>query len=356
MSNDRFVLGLTGNIASGKSVVRQYLENAGAVTLDADLIAQQTYLPGGPAYDAILEQFGQELASAEGQINRSKLGRIVFNDPQAMQKLEELVHPHVSAWFNHFLQNSKAPFIVLEAIKLFESGMNRNCDQVWAVVAEERLRAERLMHLRGFSEAAALQRIRAQSPEEEKVRLADRKISTSGSFAQTYAQVAEGLRSIPVARPGIYSLPGGARFHVLLPENFPQAIQLLASEGEKPWTDEDLYRLLGTHTVLGGFSQQTLTHLALMQICLSLALVKPFYPADLPSSPSATLEAAARFAGEHQCRSLIVAKEMLSAPEAKKLGFIPGEDLIAGVGRLTYQSFLRKHGLMPGEVYQKPLI
>lgn len=96
MEPDPFVIGLTGNIASGKSVVLQHLANLGALTIDADLVAQETYLPGNPAYEPILERFGSDLAFNDGQINRSKLGQIVFRDPAALGELEAIIHPLVT--------------------------------------------------------------------------------------------------------------------------------------------------------------------------------------------------------------------------------------------------------------------
>ncbi len=94
MQDKVFILGLTGNIASGKSYVLAYLAKRGAKTIDADLVAQQSYLPGKPAYNALIAHFGSDILQADGQINRTVLGKIVFADPPAQLKaLEDIVHP-----------------------------------------------------------------------------------------------------------------------------------------------------------------------------------------------------------------------------------------------------------------------
>ena len=172
------VLGITGNIASGKSYVRQYLENGGAVTVDADLLAQETYLPGNPAYQPVLEAFGSDLKMPDGQISRGKLGRIVFRDADALAQLEKIIHPIVRERARQIIEDSDATLVVLEAIKLFESAMDQDCNQIWVVDADEKTRLERLMTTRGLEEKEAWRRIQSQPPQAEKIARAHRVIHT----------------------------------------------------------------------------------------------------------------------------------------------------------------------------------
>ena len=135
MQPEPFVIGLTGNIASGKSVVLQCLANLGVLTIDADLVAQETYLPGNPAYEPILSRFGSDLALNDGQINRGKLGRIVFRDPAALGELEAMIHPLVTQKLLEIIGKTKRKVIAIEAIKLFEAGIDKHCDALWAIAA-----------------------------------------------------------------------------------------------------------------------------------------------------------------------------------------------------------------------------
>src|SRR3712207_2280356 len=96
----KYVIGLTGNIATGKSVVRKMLEHLGAFGIDADALSHQAIARGGPAHAAVVEMFGKWLLDAEGQINRAKLARIVFSDPEALARLESIIHPIVRQGIN----------------------------------------------------------------------------------------------------------------------------------------------------------------------------------------------------------------------------------------------------------------
>lgn len=194
-----FILGLTGNIAAGKSVVQNMLANLGAFPLDADKIAHELYLPGQPAWQAILERFGADLCLPDGQIDRAKLGNLIFGHPDLQQELEAIVHPRVSLRIRALIEVSSADWVVVEAIKLFESDLRALCDCVWTVYAEDSLRLDRLINARSLSLEQARQRLEAQSPQEEKMRLADTCINSGGSFEQTWQQVKLGLEGLALA-------------------------------------------------------------------------------------------------------------------------------------------------------------
>lgn len=183
-------IGLTGNIGTGKSTVLKYLAGRGAAVIDADRLAHQAIAPGGPAYQAVVDRFGTQILSPDGSIDRKALGAIVFSEPSKLAQLEAIVHPAVFELAQRVLNETTAPLIVIEAIKLLESGrLLKLCDEVWVVTADETSQMQRLMQGRGMSEAEARQRMAAQSPQEEKVKQATRVIDNSGSIEQLYEQL-----------------------------------------------------------------------------------------------------------------------------------------------------------------------
>ena len=184
------IIGLTGNIATGKSTVLAYLRHKGAHIIDADRLAHTAIQPSGPAYAAVVAAFGPGVVRADGQIDRPALGRIVFADGDALRRLEEIVHPAVFALAQAELAATTAPVVILEAIKLLESGrLLTLCQEVWVVTAEPAVQMERLLALRGMSEAEARQRMAAQSPQKAKAARATRVIDNSGATAALYAQL-----------------------------------------------------------------------------------------------------------------------------------------------------------------------
>jgi dephospho-CoA kinase len=192
MSNTHcpFIIGLTGNIATGKSTILRYLASKGAYVIDADKLAHRTMAPDGLAYAAIMKAFGQEILDASGVIDRSALGRIVFNDPAALQRLEQIVHPAVFQLAQQEIAQTHAPVVVIEAIKLLEArSLSKLCNEVWVVTASPETQLRRLRKERGMDEAEAHKRMAAQSPEAEKLKQADRVIHNDGSVEQLHLQL-----------------------------------------------------------------------------------------------------------------------------------------------------------------------
>ncbi len=196
----KYVIGLTGNIATGKSVVRKMLEHLGAFGIDADALAHQAIARGGPAHAAVVETFGTWLLTPEGEINRRRLGRVVFADREALARLEGLVHPLVGQAVDYLARRTKANVVVIEAIKLLESSLARDCDAIWTVHVPESMQEARLVAKRGMTPAEARQRIAAQGPQAEKLRAARVTIDNSGSFEDTWLQVQAAYNKI--LRPG----------------------------------------------------------------------------------------------------------------------------------------------------------
>ncbi|MYE79855.1 MAG: dephospho-CoA kinase, partial [Chloroflexi bacterium] len=131
----KFIIGLTGNIATGKSLARRLLAELGAFTIDADQVAHEVIGKGQPAYAAILQAFGNTILDANGEIVRSKLGDIVFAEPAALRRLEAITHPAVRERIAALARAAEADVVVIEAIKLLEGELRGAVDAVWVVDA-----------------------------------------------------------------------------------------------------------------------------------------------------------------------------------------------------------------------------
>jgi dephospho-CoA kinase len=186
---NKYVIALTGNIGTGKSVVRKMLEHLGAFTIDADSLSHMVIAKGGPGYTEAVKVFGEWVLGPDGQILRPRLGRIVFGDPEALARLESIIHPHVRMAVNVLLSRSKARVAAIEAIKIIETGLAKECDSLWVVHAAPSVQLKRLVEKRKLSPADAQQRIAAQPPQTDKLKQAHVIIDNSGTFEDTWVQV-----------------------------------------------------------------------------------------------------------------------------------------------------------------------
>lgn len=146
-----YLIGLTGPIGSGKSLVRKMLEHLGALTIDADELAHQAYLPGSPGFGAVVKRFGSQVLDERGQVDRRVLGQMAFKDRQVLKELESIVHPLVVRAVENMLEFSPMPIVAVEAIKLLESGLKDLCDTIWIVDAPRQILIDRLIHSRNMS-------------------------------------------------------------------------------------------------------------------------------------------------------------------------------------------------------------
>lgn len=189
------LIGLTGNIATGKSEVTRALRTHGASVIDADQVARDIVAKGQPALAQIAQTFGEAVLLPTGELNRKLLGDIVFNDKAKLRQLEAITHPAARAelWRRVALAfrnaHSLDHIVVLEVIRLFEGGYAGDCDQVWVTHCPPDMQIARLMQYRGFNEADARTRVNAQTPQADKLAKADVIIDTSGSIADTHSQV-----------------------------------------------------------------------------------------------------------------------------------------------------------------------
>ena len=185
----KYVIGLTGNIGTGKSVIRRMLEHMGAQGIDADALGHRAIARGAPGYQPVVDMFGRWIVGPDGEINRARLGKVVFSDREALALLEGIVHPLVTQALDWMVQRSTHPVVVIEAIKLLEANLHKQCDSVWVVYAPPEVQMARLMQKRKMSEADARQRIAAQPPQEQKMQAANVVIKNNTTFEDAWRQV-----------------------------------------------------------------------------------------------------------------------------------------------------------------------
>jgi dephospho-CoA kinase len=192
----KYIIGLTGNIATGKSVVRRMLEHLGAYTIDADALAHRAIAKDAPGYNPVLETFGKWILDSSGQINRSKLGGLVFRDPEALEKLENIVHPLVGQAIEILVQRASQRVVVIEAIKLIESELRTVCDSIWVTYAPEEVQIERLMRKRNLSRDEAVERIHSQGAQSEKIERANIVVRNTSSYDELWKQVTTAWKQV----------------------------------------------------------------------------------------------------------------------------------------------------------------
>ena len=212
----KYAIGLTGNIATGKSVVRKMLEHLGAYGIDADALGHRAIAREAPGYQPVLDTFGRWILGPDNQIDRSKLARLVFANPDALARLEAIVHPLVGQAVDILIRRSSQKVIVIEAIKLIESGLIARCNSLWVSYASPEIQLARLMQKRGMDEAAARQRIQSQPDQQQKIGLANVVIRNEGSFEETWMHVLKAWQSIfptpePVAIQPAKAAPKGEK-------------------------------------------------------------------------------------------------------------------------------------------------
>jgi dephospho-CoA kinase len=181
-------IGLTGNIACGKSSVARRLAERGATIVDADLVAHEVMRPELPAWRAVVAEFGRGILAADGAIDRPRLRAIVFDDRAALRRLNEAVHPHVHAELLRRIARLRPDEVaVIEAVALVEAGTYRELDALWLVVCSAEQQIARLVQTRQLSPDDAAWRVAAQPSAEPKVALADVVIRNDGDIAELFA-------------------------------------------------------------------------------------------------------------------------------------------------------------------------
>jgi dephospho-CoA kinase len=190
-------VGLTGGLASGKSLVGRALADLGCYVIEADVLGRQVLEQGGETYDAVIAAFGKEILDPDGKINRRRLAAIVFADnadaQQQLARLNALVHPPVKLrerdLADEFTSSHPDGIVITEAAILVETGSYKDYDRLIVAVCRPEQQIERSMERDGVSREEVLRRLRRQMPLEEKVKYADFIIDTSGSKEDTLQQV-----------------------------------------------------------------------------------------------------------------------------------------------------------------------
>lgn len=185
------VIGLTGNIASGKSEVARVLADLGAHVIDADQLAREAVQPGTPALQAIVARWGEAVLLPDGSLDRAALRRIVFTDHAARSALNEIVHPEVRRRRNIALAAARAKgarVVIADIPLLFEAGLERDVDAIVLVDAPESMRLDRLVRLRGLPEDEARRMMAAQMPSAEKRPRAHHVIDNTGTLEDLRVQ------------------------------------------------------------------------------------------------------------------------------------------------------------------------
>lgn len=253
----KFVIGLTGNIATGKSVVRKMLEHLGAYGIDADALGHRAIAKDAPGYQAVLNTFGNWILGTDGQIDRTRLARVVFSDPVALAQLESIVHPLVRQAVDLLIRRSKQKVIVIEAIKLLEGPLHQACDSIWVTYSQKDVQIARLVRKRGMSLNLAHQRVNAQSPQVDKVKVANIVVYNEGSFEDTWRQVTKAWKDLfptyeaPVAEP--VALPKGVLVaEKARPRHAAEIAALIGrlSDGRDKPTSEDIMAAFGEKAFL----------------------------------------------------------------------------------------------------------
>ena len=186
------ILGVTGGIASGKTLVTNILRRLGAAVVSADELAREVVAPGSATLARLEEHFGSGILLPSGELDRTALGALIFSDPQARAALNAIIHPAIAALSLARLAQLTAadwPLVVYEAPLLFEAGAEGRVDAVLVVTVPEAQQLQRLMARDRLSAAAARERIAAQLPQAEKAARADFVIANDNTVAALEAQV-----------------------------------------------------------------------------------------------------------------------------------------------------------------------
>ncbi|CCI85803.1 dephospho-CoA kinase [Lactobacillus pasteurii DSM 23907 = CRBIP 24.76] len=193
------VLGLTGGIATGKSTADEFFRKQNIPIIDADQISREILNIGKPAWEQVKQQFGLEFFNADQTVNRRKLGQYVFSHKSELEKLNQITHPLIHEEIVEQIQSAKQknlPLIILDAPVLFETGGEKDCDQVLVIALPEQEQLKRLMKRNNYDEKEAMDRIRSQMPLAQKIAKANYVVENTGTIIELEDKLAEVLRKI----------------------------------------------------------------------------------------------------------------------------------------------------------------
>lgn len=242
----KYIIGLTGNIGTGKSLVLKMLEQKGAYIIDADVISRRAMLKDAPAFQLVVDAFGKWLLDNEGEIDRVKLGRLVFSDPAALSMLESIIHPFVREAINLLIEGYEGPkeIIAIEAVKLLEGPLKDLCDTIWVVTVPQKIALHRLISKRGMSEEDARQRVDFQGDDSEKIAAATVLINNEGSASDTWNQVSAAYNQIIRERQEAAALAAESPLRRVRPAEMEELRKFInlagaSAEGKAPFIPTD---------------------------------------------------------------------------------------------------------------------
>ena len=194
------VIGLTGGIGSGKSTVSQYLQELGAVILDADKVGHEAYRPNTETWQELVAAFGRQILTPDDEIDRKKLGEIVFSNPESLAQLNQIVHPRMYQMMETRIEECRqqgVAVVVLEAAILLEAGWTPLVDEVWVTVASESTVVGRVKERTGLPEEQILARIRSQLSSEERAKQANVVVNNDSNLDELKTKVKELWQKLP---------------------------------------------------------------------------------------------------------------------------------------------------------------
>jgi dephospho-CoA kinase len=352
---NKYIIGLTGNIAVGKSVVRQMAQHLGAYPIDADALAHQAMAPGAPAYKPVVETFGQFILGEDQRINRQILGQIVFSNPAALAKLEAITHPIIRQAILALASRAKQRIIIIEAIKLLEGELAQVVDEVWVVDAKPEVQYRRLLEKRKMSSDEAKRRILAQTAQSEKLKKANVVINNNGNVEETWKQVQSAWNTIISkldalqAAPTVATRPTGAAQQAIaaaadavessvsgvhikrgMPNNAETIAQFISSMSGQPTSRMDVMMSFGQKSYLLAYDdQERMIGLMGWQVENLITRVDEFYL--LPSIQK-----------EPVIQALLNAVEIASKELQSEVGFIflpqtSARDTLSAIGGQGYE-------------------
>lgn len=186
------VIGLTGGIGSGKSTIAKYLAGLGAVVIDLDKVGHEVLKSGSQAFKRVVSEFGKDILDASGEIDRARLGNLVFKNQKALRRLNRIIHPAIDKVVYERIEEYRrrgVKVVVLEAAAMLEAGRAAQADEIWVAVAPEAAVLHRLSERSSYSEEESRERIRSQLSSEERAEQADVVIDTDCSLDELKARV-----------------------------------------------------------------------------------------------------------------------------------------------------------------------
>ncbi len=312
------------------------LEHLGAYTIDADALSHRAMAKGAPGYQPVVEHFGKWILDQDGEVNRSKLGGLVFRDPSALAELEQIVHPLVRKAVDVLVRRAGQPVVVIEAIKLLEGDLRKGCDSIWVTYAPQVVQIERLTRKRNISREEALQRITAQAPQTGKIEAADVVIRNIGSYDDLWKQVSQAwkknvlpttgpLQPVPAreTRAGEFNVSRGK------PKDSESIAALLnhLGNGHRKLTAEDIMAQFGDKAYMLLLSGKKLVGIAGWQVENLVVRTTDLYlepDIDAPRALEKLVHEIEHVSSDLQCEaSLVFPVRSLAAHEAvwKKLGY-----------------------------------